>query len=246
MPKRLSDHINQIVEHPESGAGRVFAVCIQILIVVSIITFSLETLPNLANWQKNTLWMIEVFLVAIFTAEYLIRVLFSNNGLRFAYSFFGIIDLLSILPFYLGLGFDLRSLRAFRLLRLVRILKLARYNAAIGRLHRAVLLAKEEIILFISVTMILLYLSAVGIYFFENEAQPDKFSSVFDAMWWSTVTLTTVGYGDVYPITVGGRIFTFCVLIVGLGIVALPTGIIASALSSVRNDGSLKEPEDGL
>jgi hypothetical protein len=90
--------------------------------------------------------------------------------------------------------------------------------------------AKEQILLFMFITFILIYLSAVGIYFFENEAQPEHFSSIFDSLWWSIITLTTVGYGDVYPITVGGRVFTFCILLIGLGIVAIPTGIISAAL----------------
>ena len=84
--------------------------------------------------------------------------------------------------------------------------------------------------------MILLYLSSVGIYYFENVAQPDKFSSVFDAMWWSVATLTTVGFGDVYPVTVGGKIFTFIILIIGLGIISIPAGLIASAFGKVRRD----------
>jgi voltage-gated potassium channel len=95
----------------------------------------------------------------------------------------------------------------------------------------AMLLAKEQIILFMGVTLVLIYFAAVGIYYFENEAQPDHFSSVFDSLWWSIVTLTTVGYGDVYPITVGGKVFTFFMLLIGLGIVAIPTGIISSSLT---------------
>ena len=98
---------------------------------------------------------------------------------------------------------------------------------------KAMLLAKEQIILFMGVTLVLIYFAAIGIYYFENEAQPEHFSSIFDSLWWSIVTLTTVGYGDVYPITVGGRIFTFFILLIGLGIVAIPTGIISSSLTKV-------------
>ena len=86
------------------------------------------------------------------------------------------------------------------------------------------------------VSLILLYLSAVGIYFFENQAQPEQFKSVFHCLWWAVTTLTTVGYGDVFPITAGGRIFTFFVLMVGLGIVAVPAGLVASALSQARRE----------
>ena len=91
--------------------------------------------------------------------------------------------------------------------------------------------AKEEILLFVFITLMLIYFSAVGIYYFENEAQPEYFTSIFDSLWWAIITLTTVGYGDVYPITAGGKVFTFFILMIGLGIVAIPTGIISSALT---------------
>ena len=161
----------------------------------------------------------------------------ADNKPKFIFSFFGIIDLLAILPFYLSLGLGLTSLRALRFLRLFRILKLARYNRAMKHFTRAISSAKEEIMLFLFITLMLIYFAAVGIYYFEHEAQPEHFSSVFDSLWWAIITLTTVGYGDVYPITIGGRVFTFFILLIGLGIVAIPTGIISSALSrSIDND----------
>jgi len=91
-------------------------------------------------------------------------------------------------------------------------------------------------VLFGCIAMILLYLSAVGIYYFENAAQPEKFKSIFHSLWWALATLTTVGYGDIYPVTAGGQFFTFFVLMLGLGVVAVPTGLIASALSQARNE----------
>ena len=111
-----------------------------------------------------------------------------------------------------------------------------RYSKAIRRFHVAFRLAKEEFVLFAFVAVMILYLSAVGIYYFENEAQPEHFRSVFHSLWWAVATLTTVGYGDVYPVTVGGKIFTFFVLMVGLGIVAVPAGLVASALSKAREE----------
>ena len=97
-------------------------------------------------------------------------------------------------------------------------------------------MAKEELVIFTLASFVLLYLSAVGIYHFEHAAQPDVFRSIFDSLWWSVATLTTVGYGDIYPITLGGKMFTFCVLMIGLGLIAVPTGIVASALSAVRHE----------
>lgn len=220
----------------DSRNGKVFAFIVQGLIILSIVTFSIDTLPTLSNEFKTNLARIEVFTVIFFTFEYLMRILVSDNKFKFIFSFYGMIDLLAILPFYISTGLDLRAIRIFRLLRLFRILKIIRYNKAIHRFHRAFIIVKEELVLFGIVSLMLLYLSAVGIYFFENEAQPELFSSVFHSLWWSVITMTTVGYGDIFPITIGGKIFTFVVLMIGIGIVAIPAGLIASALSQARKE----------
>lgn len=229
----MKDTIKNIVEYNDNKLSKSFALFIQFLIVLSVITFSVETLPNLKPQTKAILNSIEVFCVVVFTLEYLARIYVSDRKLKFIFSFFGLIDLFAILPFYLSFGLDLRSLRVLRMFRLFRLLKLVRYNRAMRHFAKAMLLAKEQIILFMGVTLVLIYFAAIGIYYFENEAQPEHFSSIFDSLWWSIVTLTTVGYGDVYPITVGGRIFTFFILLIGLGIVAIPTGIISSSLTKV-------------
>jgi voltage-gated potassium channel len=212
----------------------VFDLTIQSLIVLSLVTFSIDTLPNLSPTAQTRLYFIEVITVAIFTIEYLLRLFVADRRVRFVFSFFAIIDLLAILPFYVASGIDLRSIRAFRFLRLFRAFKIARYGKAVQRFRRAFAIAKEEMVLFLVVSLLMIYVSAVGIYYFENEAQPEKFASVFHSLWWSISTLTTVGYGDVYPVTAGGKIFTSVVLIVGLGIVAVPAGLLASALSKAR------------
>jgi len=206
------------------------------LVLYSVFCFSLETLPSLNQSTILFLRISEVVIVGLFTIEYLIRVAFSKRRLKFIFSFYGLIDLIAILPFYLAFAVDLRSLRLVRLLSLIRILKLARYNTALQRFSKALYLAKEELIIFTIASFVVLYFAALGIFHFENAAQPEVFRSIFDSLWWSVATLTTVGYGDIYPITNGGRFFTFIVLIVGLGLVAVPTGIIASALSAVRRE----------
>ena len=227
----MKQYIKSIVEINDNKLSRYFSFFIQVLILVSVITFSIETIPNLKPQTRTLLQAIELFSVIIFSLEYIIRIYVADSKPKFVFSFFGIIDLLAILPFYLSFGVDLRSLRALRFLRLFRILKLVRYNKAMNHFTRAIKSAKEEIFLFIFITLILIYFSAVGIYYFENEAQPQHFSSIFDSLWWAIITLTTVGYGDVYPITAGGKVFTFIILMIGLGIVAIPTGIISSALT---------------
>ena len=232
--------LSRIVNDPGSKYGRIFAIVIQLLIVISIVTFSVETIPNLKPETKILLRAIEVFCIVIFTVEYILRVYVADNKSKFICSFFGIIDLLAILPFYLAFGIDLRALRALRFLRLFSILKMARYNRAMRHFIKAVSYAREEILLFLFVTLILIYLAAVGIYYFENAAQPEKFTSIFDSLWWAIITLTTVGYGDVYPITLGGKVFTFIILLIGLGIVAIPTGIISSALTKAIDNKEVK------
>lgn len=228
--------VKSIVEDSETTYGKAFAFTIQALIVLSLITFSFDTLPDVSDRTRGILSVFEIITVVIFTLEYILRIIVADRRLRFIFSFYGLIDLVAILPFYVASGLDLRAIRIFRFLRLVRILKLFRYNQAVERFHRALNIAKEELILFSFVALILLYLSAVGIYYFEHHAQPEQFKSVFHGLWWAVATLTTVGYGDVYPITVGGKIFTFAILMVGLGIVAVPTGLVASALSQARNE----------
>ena len=214
---------------------------IQALILFSLLTFSLETLPNLSEKERHWLYISEIVTIGIFTIEYLTRLILSKRKLSYIFSFFGIIDLIAFLPFYIGLGVDLRSLRAVRFVRLLRLFKMARYSKALQRFHRAFVISKEEIILFFFSACIMLYLAGVGIYYCEHEAQPKVFASVFDGLWWAVATLTTVGYGDCYPVTAGGKIFTFFILLIGLGIISVPTGMVASALSKAR---AMEEDEE--
>ena len=232
----IKNKIRLLVDDAEHGSGKVFALLIQFLIIVSLISFTIDTLPDLSPPIKSLLNIIEIITVAIFTIEYVLRLVATDKIFRFVFSFYGLVDLAAILPFYISTGLDLRAVRVFRLLRLIRILKLFKYNQAINRFHRALIIAKEELILFGFISIVMLYLSAVGIYYFENAAQPEQFKSVFHSLWWALTTLTTVGYGDMFPITAGGKFFTFFVLMIGLGIVAVPTGLVASALSQVREE----------
>ena len=235
--------LKEVVEQTDTKAGRAFDIAIQVLIVFSLITFSVDTLPGLSPGEQAILDGLEFATVMIFTAEYLLRIWLASNRPKFIFSFFGIIDLIAILPFYLAAGMDLRAVRTFRLLRLIRILKLARYSEAVRRFHLAFIIAKEELFLFLFVAAISFYLSGVGIYYFENSAQPEVFASIFHSLWWSVATLTTVGYGDIYPVTIGGKCFTFFVLIIGIGVVSVPAGLIASALSKAREIENKSENE---
>jgi voltage-gated potassium channel len=230
----VREWLYNIIEDNTTKRGRIFDFFIQSLIILSLVGFAIETLPDLSAQARDLLYGFEVFCVVVFTIEYGLRIYVARNPWKYIFSFYGIIDLLAILPFYLATTLDFRALRSLRILRLFRAFKLVRYNRALKRFHIAAKLVREELVLFFVISLIAIYLTAAGIYFFENQAQPDSFSSIFHSFWWAVVTLTTVGYGDVYPITLGGKVFTFFVLIIGVGVVTIPAGLVASALSRAR------------
>ena len=235
-------NLKKLVEDTETRGGRAFDLAIETLIVLSLLSFCVETLPNLDQRARFWLYVFEVLTVAVFTVEYALRILVADNRLRFVFSFYGIVDLMAILPFYVSTGIDLRSVRIFRLFRLFRVFKLFRYTRAVARFRDAFLEVKDELALYMVATGFIIFLSAVGIYYFEGQQQPEAFGSVFHCAWWAIVTLTTVGYGDVYPVTIGGRVFTVLILMVGIGVVAVPTGLLASALTVTgRREESRKQ-----
>lgn len=228
------EKLRNIVNDNTTKKGRIFDYTVQILILISLIGYALETLPELSPIFRRVLRVIEYISVILFSIEYVLRIYVAKNPWKYIFSFYGLIDFLAILPFYLKTATDLRSLRAFRIFRIFRAFKLIRYNRALSRFHQAWKIVKEEVVLFIIVTAIFLYLASAGIYYFENSAQPEIFSSIFTSGWWAVVTLTTVGYGDVYPITTGGKLFTFIILMIGVGIVTIPAGLVSSALTKAR------------
>lgn len=232
-----------ILEDSSTKNGRFFEIFIQTLIFVSIVSFSIDTLPNISENISKILKGFEVFSITIFSIEYLLRIYVSKKPLKYIFSFYGLIDLVAILPFYLSGVLDLRFLRAFRVLRVFRVVKQIKYSDALKRFSKAFTIVKEEIILFFIITIVLIFITSAGIYYFEHEAQPEVFKSVFHSAWWSIVTLTTVGYGDVYPITLGGRVFTFFVLMIGVGLVTIPAGLVATALLKAIDNEENKNDE---
>lgn len=235
-------NITEIVLHSDTTPGRIFDWAVIGLIVASISTITLDTLPDLSLAARAMIDVSEVIIVGLFILEYCLRVATATRKSGYIFSFFGIIDFMAFVPFVLSAGaVDPRVIRIVRLLRVLRILKLTRCSRAMERFGKAAALAKEEIVLFLAVTLMLLYLSAFGRYHFEHSVQPEAFPSIMHSLWWATATLTTVGYGDVYPITAGGKLFTFVMLMCGLGIVAVPAGLVATALSKVRLDEDRRE-----
>lgn len=230
----MRERLRKIVDDNTTKKGRIFDIAIQVLIFISLIAYTIETLQHNSEQTKLILKWIESVSIVIFLIEYFLRIYVAERRLRYIFSFYGLIDFLAILPFFLTKVFDLRSLRAFRIFRIFRAFKLIRYNRALNRFALVAKLIREEVILFLIVTGIFLFLASAGIYYFENQAQPEVFASIFHSAWWAIVTLTTVGYGDVYPITVGGKLFTFFILMLGVGIVTIPAGLVASALTKAR------------
>ena len=230
----MKEILFNVIHSRDTRIGRFFDLFIQSLILIAILAHSLETMPSFKKFHDIFKIIDNAFLI-IFSTEYVLRVYSARQRLKFIFSFYGMIDLLAILPGIIFLTkVDLSFLRAFRLIRLFRAFKLLRYSKAVERLGAAFSSIKEELLIFGCFSMILLYVSAAGVYYFESTIQPDKFTSIPESLWWAVCTLTTVGYGDVYPITAGGKIFTSIILFIGLGIIAVPSGLFASAFNTKK------------
>ncbi|NOX67763.1 MAG: ion transporter [Gammaproteobacteria bacterium] len=226
--------------------SRAVDISIVALICASVVAVVLESIATLETEYADWFYWFEVVTVSVFSVEYFCRVWSSvekenrNHSdssfivrLRFVFSFHAMIDVIAILPFYLltfGLtgGFDMRFLRAVRLLR---VLKLTRYSSALNMLFTTISENGRSLGASFFILMTVMLLASSGIYYFERESQPVDFGNIPAAMWWAFATLTTVGYGDVTPITAGGKVFGALITVVGVGMVALPTGILASGFA---------------
>ena len=231
--RSLRARLRVMLEDVHSPAGRRFALVLQALILLSVISISLDTFASLPEAVRAGLHALDIAIILFFTVEYGLRVWAARRPLSYVLSFWGLIDLAAVAPFWI-VGADARAVRAFRLLRIVHIFRFGRYAQALEHFGKAWNVVREDIQMFLGMAGILLYLAALGIWHFEHDAQPQAFGNIFDALWWAMITLTTVGYGDIYPVTTGGRIFTMLLLLVGLALVAVPSGLLATAFTEVR------------
>jgi len=239
---RLSKRrIYEIVEKAEPGdrASWVFDIGILTLIVLNIVALCLETVESI---RESAGWLFQGFetlSVIVFSLEYVLRLWSVTSGhayrervwgrVRFALTPLALIDLLAVLPWYLPFfGVDLRFVRGARMFRLLRVAKFSRYSRAIHTFGRVFYAKKEELTLALSVLLLLLLFAASLMYFAESGAQPEAFSSIPASMWWAVATLSTVGYGDVYPITTIGKIIASVIAFLGVAVFAIPTGIVGA------------------
>ena len=222
---------------------RIVAVFLMILILINTVAVVLETVDELNEQYSAIFWSLEIVSVAIFTIEYFLRLWVAPldpryakpfwGRVRYAFSLVAIIDLLAILPTFLPLIFpvDLRIIRFLRVFRLFRLFKMSRYVESLNTLDDVARSKKEELLVTLVMILMLLLFSSSLMYLVEHEAQPDKFPNIPSAMWWGVATLTTVGYGDVFPITPIGKLLGGFIAFLGIGMFALPTGILASGFA---------------
>lgn len=230
-----------LLERPPRGNRTAFFIqnTIIVLIIVSVAALIVETIEPLGTDYRAWFLWLEWVTVAVFTVEIGLRVWAAGEhphftGLRgrFRYLFrpLPLLDVLAVLPFYLTLAtVDLRYLRVFRVMRLLRLAKLARYSAAMRALGRVVVSRRFELGIALALGFLLLLIASALMYFVEHEAQPDAFKSIPATMWWAIATLTTVGYGDLTPITSLGRMLGGVIAVIGIGMFALPTAILGAA-----------------
>ncbi len=242
--KRIQTRVFQILEKAEDNDhhSNYCDMFMGILIVANLIAIVLESVPYFFQRYETQFYVFEAFSVAIFTIEYVLRLWsFSakcqvssketpmKSRLRYIFSFLGIIDLISILPFYLQAFIPGLDLLILRVLRLFRIAKLSYYNTAVQDLMSAIYYERRSFGAAFYLLFVAILLSSSIMYLVENQAQPDNFSSIPHSMYWSLITITTVGYGDVVPVTIAGKAIAVMTAIVGVSVFAIMTGIIASA-----------------
>lgn len=220
--------------------SRIFDIFLIALISLSVLAVILETIDSLAARYMTYFWAFEVFSVTIFSIEYISRLWTCTidhrfkspvkGRVRFAMTPLLLIDLIAILPslLWMFIPYDLRFIRILRFFRLLRVFKMARYSETMRSCGNILRGKKEDLVIAFSLVLIVLILSSSFMYFVEGEAQPEKFSSIPASMWWGIVTLTTVGYGDIYPITPLGRFLGAVIALLGIGMFAIPAGILAS------------------
>ena len=255
MQKTIKRQIFEIIDpsHADDGISRAFNIGMLVLILLNVIAVIIETEEGLYSQFTIYFLIFEIFSIAIFTIEYILRIWTCTENPKYKSSISGrirfallpsmLIDLFSFLPFYIPFwGVDLRFIRAIRLTRIFRLLKIGRYSQSLTKLGNVIKAKKEELTITLLSGVIILIIASSVMYFVEHDAQPDVFSSIPSSLWWGAITLTTVGYGDIYPKTVLGKFIAAIIAVLGIGLFALPAGIIASGFASELQNKPPLEP----
>lgn len=228
----LKAKLYEIVFEADTKAGKAFDVALLVVILTSVFLVMLDSIPEISKSHHDELIFFEFAITGIFTLEYILRIIIVKRPLRYIFSFYGIVDFLAVIPTYLGLliaGYhSLLVIRALRLLRVFRILKLTRYSAAGRILARAVWTSREKIGVFIFFVFILVTIVGTLMYLIEGEAS--GFESIPISIYWAVVTMTTVGYGDLSPVTPLGRFLATLVMLTGYSIIVVPAGIVTAEI----------------
>ncbi len=234
MKNTFKERLYEIIFEADTPTGKAFDVVLLIVILLSIILVMLESILSVHASYGRELRFMEWGITIIFTIEYMLRVFIIKKPVRYIFSFYGIIDLLSVLPTYISLlvvgSHSLAVIRVLRLLRVFRILKLSRYTNAGRTLGKALWNSREKISVFIMFVVLLVVIIGTVMYLIEGEA--NGFNSIPLSIYWAIVTLTTVGYGDISPQTSVGQFFASIVMIIGYAIIAVPTGIVTAEIIS--------------
>lgn len=208
------------------------------VVLLSVIALVLETETSIKENYGQIIESSKTFFALFFVSEYIIRIantqrkgLSYKSLIKYVFSFFGLIDLLSILPVLIpfAVGPNFAIVKMVRILRVFRILKFGRYSQSVKMLGEVVYSVRSGLFSTLFLAGFTILFASACIYFLEHQTQPDAFPSILSSLWWAVCTLTTVGYGDVYPITAGGKVFSSIIAIVGIGLVAIPTGILSAA-----------------
>lgn len=232
------DRLHEIIYEADTKAGKFFDVVLLFAILASILLVMLESVESINNKYGQLLNIAEWVITILFSLEYILRIVSIKKPILYIFSFYGIIDLLSTLPKYLSMFFigssHFAALRALRLLRVFRILKLARYIGASEKLLIALKASKAKISVFLFFVIILCVI--LGTFMYIIEGAENGFTSIPRSVYWAIVTLTTVGYGDIAPHTPFGQFIASIIMILGYGIIAIPTGIVSSEMTKNTNN----------